>query len=262
MIFAYLIKLSLIKTKGVFLMEKIITINNLRNFAYCNNQICIKPIKGMVVSFFGLGGATIFNEDTEEGCRYAEKGILYLVPYQNPWAWMNKQTVDYTDELIDVLFKEYNLPGDLPIISAGGSMGGLSALVYTTYAKRTPVACVANCPVCDLPYHFTERPDLPRTLYSAFATYEGTMEDALRSASPLHLVDNMPMKTNYYVFHCEEDKSVNKQKHSDRFVEKMLLKHKVEYYLVPERGHCDLTEEMREKCNDCILKSVNKGFVS
>ena len=108
MIFAYLIKLSLIKTKGVFLMEKIITINNLRNFAYCNNQICIKPIKGMVVSFFGLGGATIFNEDTEEGCRYAEKGILYLVPYQNPWAWMNKQTVDYTDELIDVLFKEYN----------------------------------------------------------------------------------------------------------------------------------------------------------
>lgn len=92
-------------------MEKIITINNLRNFAYCNNQICIKPIKGMVVSFFGLGGATIFNEDTEEGCRYAEKGILYLVPYQNPWAWMNKQTVDYTDELIDVLFKEYNLPG-------------------------------------------------------------------------------------------------------------------------------------------------------
>ena len=169
-------------------MEKIITINNLRNFAYCNNQICIKPIKGMVVSFFGLGGATIFNEDTEEGCRYAEKGILYLVPYQNPWAWMNKQTVDYIDELIDVLFKEYNLPGDLPIISAGGSMGGLSALVYTTYAKRTPVACVANCPVCDLPYHFTERPDLPRTLYSAFATYEGTMEDALRSASPLQLL--------------------------------------------------------------------------
>lgn len=238
-------------------MEKIITIQNLRSFAYCNNQICAKPIKGIVLSFFGLGGATMYNEDTEEGYKFAEKGILYLVPYQNPWAWMNRQTVDYTDELVDTLFKEYNLPESLPIVSTGGSMGGLSALVYTAYANRTPVACVANCPVCDLPYHFAERPDLPRTLYSAFGTYEGTMEDALCSASPLHLVDNMPIKSNYYVFHCEEDKAVNKQKHSDRFVEKMLLKHKVEYYAVPERGHCDLTEEMCEKYNQCILKSIN-----
>lgn len=238
-------------------MEKIITINNLRNFAYCNNHICAKPIRGIVVSFFGLGGDTMFNEDTEEGRKYAEKGILYLVPYQNPWAWMNKQTIDFADELIDVLFKEYNLQENLPIVSTGGSMGGLSALVYTAYANRTPVACVANCPVCDLPYHFTERPDLPRTLYSAFGMYEGTMEDALRSASPLHLTDKMPVKPNYYIFHCEKDTAVNKQNHSDRFVEKMLSKHKVEYYAVPERGHCDLTQEMWEKYTDCILMSVN-----
>ena len=239
-------------------MEKIISINNLRSFAYCNNHICIKPIKGVVISFFGLSNTTMFPEDTEEGCRYAEKGILYLVPYQNPWAWMNKQNVDFTDELVDVLFKEYDLPNNTPVISTGRSMGGLSALVYMAYAKRTPVACVANCPVCDLPYHFTERPDLPRTLYSAFATYEGTLKEALSSASPLHLIDNMPVKADYYIFHCEEDKSVNKQKHSDRFVEKMLLNHRIEYYPVPERGHCDLTEEMLEKYHECILKSVSR----
>ena len=141
-------------------------------------------------------------------------------------------------------------------------MGGLSALVYTAYAKRSPVACVANCPVCDLPYHFTERPDLPRTLYSAFGTYEGTMKEALRSASPLHLVENMPVASNYYVFHCEEDKAVNKQKHSDRFVEKMAANHYIEYYTVSERGHCDLTEEMWEKYNACILRSVSRNRVS
>ncbi len=202
----------------------------------------------------------MFNEDREEGLKYAEKGILYLVPYQNPWAWMNRQNVDYTDELIDLLFKEYDLREALPIVSTGGSMGGLSALVYTAYAKRTPVACVANCPVCDLVYHFTERPDLPRTLYSAFGTYSGTLEEALRTASPLHLVERMPVKSDYYVFHCEEDEKVNKQKHSDRFVEKMQKDHGIAYYAVPGKGHCDLTDEMWEKYNDCILESVEKYY--
>lgn len=198
----------------------------------------------------------MFNEDTEDGIRFAEQGILYVVPYQNPWAWQNNQNIAYTDEIIDVLFKEYNLPEDLPIVSTGGSMGGLSALVYMAYAKRTPISCVANCPVCDLPYHFTERPDLPRTLYSAFFNYDCSMQEALCSASPWHLVDKMPKNSKYYIFHCEADMSVNKQKHSDRFVEKMKAEHDVSYYAIPERGHCDLTDEMRKLYNDCIINSV------
>ena len=227
-------------------MEKIITIDNLRSFAYCNNQICKQPVKGIVVSFFGLGGAAMFAEDTAEGIRFAENGILYVIPYQNPWAWQNKQNVSYTDEILDVLFSAYDLPADLPIVSVGGSMGGLSALVYMVYAKRTPVACVVNCPVCDLPFHYTERPDLPRTLYSAFYHYECSLQEALKSASPLDLVDKMPTASQYCVFHCEEDKSVNKQQHSDRFVAAMQKKHRILYHAVPGRGHCDLTDDMRE----------------
>lgn len=237
-------------------MEKIITAENLRCFAYCNDQICQKPIRGLVVSFFGLGGAIMFGDDTEEGKRFAKDGILYVVPYQNPWAWQNEQNVAYTDEILDVLYQAYALPEDLPIVSVGGSMGGLSALVYMVYAKRTPVACVANCPVCDLPYHYTERPDLPRTLYSAFYHYDGSLQDALRSASPLHLVDKMPERSKYYVFHCTEDRSVNKEKHSDRFVEKMQEKHDISYYAVPGRGHCDLTEEMWKLYNQQIVSSI------
>lgn len=240
-------------------MEKIFTLENLHHFAYCNGHICTKPIRGLVIAFFGLGAQDMYSEDTKEGLMYGEKGILYLLPYQNPWAWMNRQTVDFTDELIDVLFKAYDLPENLPIVSTGGSMGGLSALVYTAYAKRVPVACVANCPVCDLPYHYTERPDLPRTLYSAFAAYQGSLETALRSASPTHLVDKMPVASDYYIFHCEQDLAVNKQKHSDLFVKKMAVKHKVNYYAVPERGHCDLTEEMRELYYKCIVDSIEKS---
>jgi len=240
------------------IMEKIITLENLRNFAYCNNHICKKPIRGIVIFFVGLGGMNTFDENTEDGRKYAEDGILYLWPYINPWAWMNRQTVSLVDEMVDVLMEAYGLPETTPIISTGGSMGGQCALVYTSQAKRTPAACVANCPVCDLSYHYTERPDLPRTLYSAFGQYEGTMEEALESASPLHLVEKMPTSASYYIFHCEEDEAVNKQLHSDRFVEKMKAEHTVSYFAVPGRGHCDLGEEMGKKYRECIMKAINK----
>lgn len=238
-------------------MEKLITYPTLRNFAYSNDRICKKPIRGIALSFFGLGGQTMFDEDTELGVFLAEKGIVLLIPYTNPWSWMNAQAAAYTDELIDVLTEEYGLSEDIPIVSTGGSMGGQSALVYTAYAKRTPAACVANCPVCDLPYHFTERPDLPRTLYSAFGQYECSFEEALRSASPLHLAQagKMP-RVSYTVFHCEEDKAVNKQKHSDIFVQ--ALNCPVTYYAVPERGHCDLPEEFRELFNNAIVSACTE----
>lgn len=245
-----------IQSRKAYIMEKIITMENLHNFAYCNHRICKKPIKGLVVSFFGLYGCDMYDTDTPEGERYAGEGILYLVPYQNPWAWMNKQCVAFTDELMDVLFKAYDLPEDLPVISTGCSMGGLSALVYMAYSKRIPAACVANCPVCDMPFHFTERADLPRTIYSAVYNYDCTLDEALRSLSPLHLTDKLPNKARYYIFHCEKDGAVNKEKHSDRLVEKMKNSHTIEYFTVPDRGHCDLTPEMWEKYHECAICAV------
>lgn len=227
-------------------MEKIMNCQNLRKFAYVNDEICKKPIKGIVLSFFGLGVAEMYSTDTEEGRFYAEKGILYVVPYNNPWAWMNKQAVSYTDEIIDVLIEKHELNENIPIVSTGGSMGGQSALVYMVYAKHTPAACVANCPVCDSVFHFTERDDLPRTMYSALYNESGDIETALKSISPLHLVEKMP-KSQYHVFHCDHDMAVNINSHSDKFVFEMKKNnYDITYDIVPDRGHCDLTEEMRQ----------------
>ena len=238
-------------------MEKIITPENLRLFAYSNHAICAKPIRGLVVSFFGLGAAFMYDEDPADAVEFAKAGILYVVPYQNPWAWQNRQNVDYTDEIIDVLMDAFQLPRDLPIVSSGGSMGGLSALVYMVYAKRTPLACVTNCPVCDLPYHYTERTDLPRTLYSAFYHYEGSLQEALQSASPIDLVEKMP-EASYCIFHCTADQAVNKAMHSDRFVEALGRRFPVEYYAVPDRGHCDLGEEMGSLYYQHIFDAIGK----
>jgi len=237
-------------------MKKVINAENVRLFAYVNDGVCRRPIRGIAVDFMGLGGQKQFDEDTPTGIRMGEKGIIYIVPYLNPWAWMNPQAVKITDDIIEAVMECCGLE-NARVVSCGGSMGGQQALVYARYAARVPVGCVVNCPVCDLPYHYTERPDLPRTLLSAFGAVEAdTLEQAMEKASPLHLAVNGEMPDiRYVLFHCEKDEAVNKQKHSDRFAEDMSGR-RLEYYAVPDRGHCDLPDEMRalyeQKIADCM----------
>lgn len=236
-------------------MEKIITYETLRNFAYSNDHLIKGKIKGIVLKFYGLGITKMHDTDPGDALDFAEKGIIYVIPYYNPWSWMNKQAVAYTDEIISVLCKKYNLGSTVKVVSTGDSMGGLSALVYCVYAKITPCACVVNCPVCDLPYHFTERLDLPRTLYSAFGEYDGDMQSALRSCSPLHLVKKMP-NIPYTIFHCTGDNAVNLEKHSIRFVKAMEDSHQISLNIVPLRGHCDLSAKAIVAYMNSILKAL------
>lgn len=237
-------------------MEKIMTYETLRSFAYVNDKIVKKPIKGIAIDFFGLGGQDMFGTDIPLGERYAEEGVLFFIPYYNPWSWMNDQAAAYTDEVIDVLIDHYNLPADIPIVSTGGSMGGLSALVYMAKAKRTPVTCVTNCPVCDALYHYTERPDLPRTMYSAVYGVEGTLEEALKTISPLHLAAKMP-KVPYRIFHCDNDQAVNLEKHSVVFVEEMKKHgHDIDLEVIPGRGHVELTLDARRKYVQYVLDAI------
>lgn len=240
-------------------MEKIMTYETLRSFTYVNDAVCKKPIRGIVIAFFGLGNQTRHAVDPVEGEYYGEKGILYVYPYNNPWHWMNRQGVAYTDEIIDVLIEHYGLPADIPIVSTGGSMGGQSALTYMPYAKHTPVACVVNCPVCDSVFHFTERDDLPRTFYSAVYGFDGTLEEGLRSISPLHLVDKMP-DVQYRVFHCTEDKAVNIDSHSRKFVAAMQAAGKdITLDVVEGRGHCALPLAMKQLYARYIVDAIENA---
>lgn len=228
-------------------MNKIITYETIRNFAYVNDKVCRKPIRGIVVYFCGLGNKDMLDDDTNEGIYYGEEGVLYIHPYNNPWSWMNSQAVAYTDEILDVVFAHFDLPDNTPVVSMGQSMGGLASLVYTRYAKHTPVGCIANCPVCDLVYHFTERPDLPRTIYSALWYENEDIGEAMKKYSPLHLAPTMP-NAKYYIFHCDRDKSVNLALHSEKFVEAMKECGKdVELEIIRDRGHCKLTYAANDK---------------
>ncbi len=242
-------------------MEKIITYSEIRKYTYINDTILKKPIKGIIIGFRGgLNKNEMFNEDMPEGIEYGKEGILYVAPYNRPWAWMNKQAVSYTDEVMDVLIQHYNLPDDIPIVSSGSSMGGQSALIYSKCAKRTPVACVASCPVCDLVYHFYERADVPRSLYGAFYNEEGSLEEVLKKHSPLHLADKMP-KINYHIFHCDKDTRVNIHSHSEKFVSAMkVLGHTITYDIVRGRDHGDLSEEAAELFKNYCIEEIEKRY--
>ena len=240
-------------------MNKIITYETVRRFAYVNDSVCRMPIRGIVINFCGLNNKDIFDEDTNDGVYYGNEGVLFVSPYNNPWSWMNSQAVDYTDEIIDVLFEKFGLPDNTPIVSMGQSMGGLASLVYSRYSKRTPVACIANCPVCDLVYHFTERPDLPRTIYSAFWHEEGELNDILKRYSPLHLAPEMP-KIKYYIFHCDRDRSVNLELHSGKFVSAMREHgHDIEMEIIEGRGHCKLTYAAQDKKLRLALDAIREA---
>lgn len=240
-------------------MEKLITSQNIRNFAYVNENLCKGKIKGIIVRFLGLGLTVMHDTDTDEGKYYAEKNILYVMPYNNPWSWMNKQAVAYTNEIIDVLIQKYNLSESLPIVYMGGSMGGQSALTYTVYSKYKPIACVVNCPVCDVVYHLNERADLPKTLYSALFNEQTSFANALESISPFHLIDKMP-KIEYHFFHGDKDIMVSLD-HSKRMVRE-LKKHNynVTFDIMEGCGHGDLTPKAKEMFLDYPIKAIEKFY--
>jgi len=237
-------------------MEKIINADNFFMYAHTNAELIKSDIKGIALSFHGLNNTVMVSEHAEPEMFFAENGILYIFPYYDPWGWMNRQDVKYVDDILDAIVEKFGLSDNIPIASTGGSMGGLSAIVYTKYAKRRPVCCAANSPVCDLVTHFNERPDLPRTVYHAFFSYDCSLDEAMRSASPLHLVNELP-DIPYYIVHGTADTAVNKVLHSDNFVAKMKKSGKnIVYDEVEGMRHCKLDFKHQARFYGFILDNL------
>ena len=234
-----------------------ITWETLSSFCHSNVADVKVPVRGIVVEHHGLG-CVWFKPDEQKGWRkdLAEKGIVIVHPHYHPWCWMNDAAVRFSDRIVDCIIEHYALEPNTKVCSKGGSMGGLGALVYARYSRKNVVAVVANCPVCDLPYHYTERPDLPRTLTTAFADAPD-FDAALKAHSPIDLVPQMP-DISYFVAHSTADKSVNKERHSDRFVEAMRKAgRRVEYAISEGTGHCQLTPEVQRRFDAAVLSAFD-----
>lgn len=218
--------------------------DNAEMFFYSNRHLLGGTPSGVVLDFHGLNGGTdLLREDPDYARRLAADGVLYLFPYNGPWSWMNDTAVKTVDGILDAVIEKYEYDPAIPVVSTGGSMGGMAALTYARYSRHHITACAANCPVCDLPFHYTERPDLPRTFLCAFGHYDMPLKDALETASPLHQAAHFP-RVPYYIVHGGADTAVDKTKHSDRLVAALRAAgHQVEYHEIPDMTHCSLSEE-------------------
>ena len=87
-------------------MEKLITYPAFRNFAYSNDRICVKPIRGIALSFFGLGGKEMYAEDTELGLFLAEKGIILITSeFTDLYGLCDRVLIMFNGKIIKVAYR-------------------------------------------------------------------------------------------------------------------------------------------------------------
>lgn len=229
--------------------------DNYNRFTYTNEELLKGAPVGIVHEFHGLnGGRELVREHYPLAHYFAERNIIYTLPCYGPWSWMNRASIIMIDQITEALFDKYQK--QMPIASTGYSMGGLAGLIYTRYAKYTPVVCATISPVCDLHYHYTEREDTARSIFTAYAGYDMPFDDAVTTGSPLHQAGNMP-RIAYGIFSGTADDQVNYIAHSETFVKKMReLGHTVEYHAVPDKGHCELTGVMIERYKEFIADNI------
>lgn len=209
----------------------------MRQLAWIGDGYVVGEIRGVALSFHGLGHMDEKRYPTTVELEWGRDGWLVVFPYYGPWNWMNRQARAFVDELVDAVYRHFGLDDSLPLVCTGGSMGGLSALLYARYARRPAAACLALFPVCDLKYHFGERPDLPRSICNSLLGYGDDLEALLAEHSPLAQAEAMP-DVPYLFLHGDRDEAVNKAAHSDTMVATLrAMGRRVEYVEVPGMGH-------------------------
>ena len=224
-------------------MTPLKNISEIKKYCRANWEYIEGPIRSVVVEFQGLNRLEyLVQPSCQLELELASENILYVIPYTDPWGWMNETQAQYTDWLLERLFELLSIDRNVPVISTGYSMGGLGALMYPVFSRHNVSACMANSPVCDLVSHFTERDDLPRTLMSAFMSYPGGLEAGLESRSPIHQIDRLK-QIPYFIVAGWKDTDVSIKNHSQRLTALMQERGMtLTYYALPTMIHWKIND--------------------
>ena len=227
---------------------------------YCNTNahLLTATPRAFVLEFPGLGGGSCLGGCMEQGPYnsplagfLAEQGILLVYTFPGPWSWMSRGAVRMINALVDALREAYGFTADTPWAVMGGSMGGTGALIYAAShggdPARTPTVCLAHCPCVDLPDRYACAPSVPRSIFCAVADYEMPIEDAMKTLSPLHRMEDMP-SIPYHVINDLEDELFPPEQ-MDKYVEALR-----------ERGHC-VTYHRLENCGHGALTEAEWGVI-
>lgn len=232
---------------------KFINFEDISYYARTNLKYIKGDIKGIIVEFPGLGGSSCLGgrvemevSDNEYNNDYAlslaEEGIAILYMYCGPWSWGNRGVIRMADLVVDAVLKQYSLSSDTPIVSTGGSMGGLGALMYTIDSRQNIVGCMAACPCFDVITAYDATASFPRTFLSAIASYDMPFNEALKKISAIERLDEMP-KVPYYIV-CNVEDDVFDDEGMAAFVELMKGKGQdVTFKVLPGTKHGEFTPE-------------------
>jgi dipeptidyl aminopeptidase/acylaminoacyl peptidase len=236
---------------------QLFTAEEIRQMAWVGDRFVAGKPRAVIVSFHGLRMNQMKAGPLFEEAEWGAAGGLVVFPYYGPWSWMNRSSRRFVNRLIPSVYEAFGLSREAPLLITGASMGGQGALLYTRYSPYPITACAAFFPVCDVPFHFTERPDLPATYRYAFRDDGDDLDALLEEHSPLHQVEQMP-DIPYLIIHGDADQAVRKDRHSDPFVAQMRrLGRKIDYLEIPGMGHgTNIPYEAYRRYTDFI-----KGYI-
>lgn len=224
-------------------LKEVFTINadTLSTYAWVNEEQCTMPVKEVALDIQGLNAGHTYRTEPElQDTMLGEKGVLVVRPYSGPWNWMSYETIETIDQVVDAVYEKYTLSDDTPLVLFGRSMGGMGVLNYARYSQHDVAGVALNCPVTNLSYHCTERPDCASTIYRAYNYYDCSVEEAVAQHDPMNFIDELP-DVPYFFVAGEADESVNVSVHSDVYVPLMKEQgYDVEYLRVPGMAHVDL----------------------
>ena len=227
---------------------------NIHDFCFLNLDALQLPVRGLVMECHGLNDNTIHQKSPRLGAELGRDGILYVYPYYDLWAWCNNSAVTLMNELLAVVEKMFGLTPQTPFVISGGSMGGLTAIIFSRYSIRQPRAIACQCPVVDLQESFQRLRQHRRAIYNAYCTEEGTIEEAIRRRNPIAITKDL-LRVPYLIISGGEDHCVPEEKQIDPFEAEMLRHgHEISVLRVPTMGHCEL--ELFENAFQTYLRFI------
>ncbi len=219
-----------------------ITPETLQHFAFVNLDALEQPVRGVLLNCHGFGDESTFQTSPRPGTDLGKEGIVYIFPYYSPWAWCNDAAISYIDEVLDTVFSMLSLPPETPFMITGGSMGGLTAMIYSIFGKYKPLAVGCNCPVCDLEKEASEGGILTRSIYAAYVGEGKDVENEILRHSPIRMVNALP-DLPYLIVSGQSDGAVTEKDHIFPIKEAMQRAGKNATFLsVPGMGHCNIGE--------------------
>jgi len=233
-------------------------------YAKTNEPHLKGEVRGIIVELPGLGGNSCLggtmesgSYDTVQGKDFGEHGIIIAYIFPGPWSWGNRAAMRITDSVIAALLKKYNLSENIPMAVRGGSMGGLGSLIFAAETRYTLRCVVSACPCVDTLETIRVVPHFGRSLVSAIGGYDMPLEDALKTISPIHRIDDMP-HIPYYI--CSDGKDhLQLAPQCDRFIEAMRERgHEIQYFRQEEREHGDFDPEVWDGIHFFLLEHLLK----